>query len=149
MPALESQRIGTATDSEHVWPEGHWDWPIELPYKYGVKRGNLIFVGGQVAMDDQGNVLHPGNVVKQTALAMENIEKVLSGFGATLDDVVKLNRFYVGQGTREDWELGARVAASYFEEPGPAATGIPVPALAYEGLMVEIEVIAIVEAVAP
>lgn len=132
------------TGDDYVWPEGHWDWPTKLPYKHGVKRGNLIFVGGQVAMDEQGIVLHPGNVVRQTELAMENVKKVLAGFGATMDDVVKLNRFYVGQGTKEDWEVGARVAASYFTEPGPAATGIPVPTLAYPGLMVEIEVIAIV-----
>lgn len=133
------------TETEHVWPEGHWDWPIRLPYKHGVKRGSLIFVGGQVAMDEGGNVLYPGDVIRQTEIAMENVKSVLAGFGARMDDVVKLNRFYVGTGTKEDWEVGARVAASYFTEPGPAATGIPVPALAYEGLMVEIEVIAIVE----
>ena len=132
-------------ETEHVWPEGHWDWPIKLPYKHGVKRGNVIFVGGQVAMDEEGNVLYPGDVARQTEIAMENVRKVLAGFGARMDDVVKLNRFYVGVGRKEDWEVGARVAASYFKEPGPAATGIPLPALAYEGLMVEIEVIAIVE----
>ena len=42
-------------------------------------------------------------------------------------------------------ETAARIMASFFTEPGPAATGIPVPALAYEGLMVEIEVIAMVD----
>jgi enamine deaminase RidA (YjgF/YER057c/UK114 family) len=134
-----------AKENEHVWPEGHWNWPIRLPYTHGVKRGNVIFVGGQVAMDEEGNVLYPGDVARQTEIAMENIKKVLAGFGARMDDVVKLNRFYVGAGRREDWEVGARVAASYFQEPGPAATGIPVPTLAYEGLMVEIEVIAIVD----
>jgi enamine deaminase RidA (YjgF/YER057c/UK114 family) len=133
------------TESEHVWPAGHWDWPISLPYKHGVKRGNVIFVGGQVAMDEEGNVLYPGDAVKQTEIAMENVKKVLTGFGAQMDDVVKLTRFYVGAGRREDWEVGAAIAASYFKEPGPAATGIPLPALAYEGLMVEIEVVAIVE----
>jgi len=132
-------------DREHVWPQGHWDWPVKLPYKHGVRKGNLIFVGGQVAMDEQGAVLHPDDVAAQTRVAMENIQVVLAGFGATLEDVVKLNRFYVGSGTAADWQEGALVAASFFTEPGPAATGIPVPALAYEGLMVEIEVIAIVE----
>ena len=42
-------------------------------------------------------------------------------------------------------ETAATIMASFFAEPGPAATGIPVPALAYEGLMVEIEVIAMVD----
>ena len=131
-------------EKEHYWPEGHWDWPIKLPYKHGVKRGNMIFVGGQVALDAAGNVLHPGDIVAQTRLAMENIMAVLAGFGATLDDVVKVNIFYVGTGTKADWEVAARIRASYFEEPGPAATGIPVPFLAYEGMMTEIEVIAMV-----
>lgn len=114
-------------ETEHLWPEGQWDWPIQLPYKHGVKRG-LIFVGGQVAMDEEGNVLYPGDVVRQTGIAMENIKKVLAGFGAGMDDIVKLNRFYVGSASKEDWEVGARVAASYFKEPGPAVPGIPVPA---------------------
>lgn len=128
----------------YSWPEGHWDWPIDLPYKHGVKCGNMIFLGGQVALDEQGNVLHPGDIVAQTRVAMENIKAVLAGFGATLDDVVKVNIFYVGTGTKEDWEVAARVRASFFKEPGPAATGIPVPFLAYEGMMTEIEVIAMV-----
>ena len=129
-------------EKEHSWPEGHWDWPIKLPYKHGVKHGNMIFVGGQVALGQQGNVLHPGDIVAQTRIAMENVKAVLAGFGATLDDVVKVNIFYVGTGTKENWETAARVRASYFKDPGPAATGIPVPFLAYEGMMTEIEVIA-------
>ena len=63
-------------------------------------------------MHEHGNVLHPHDVVKQTELAMENIKAVLAGFGATMHDVVMLNRFYVGRGTEADWEQGARVAAS-------------------------------------
>jgi enamine deaminase RidA (YjgF/YER057c/UK114 family) len=131
-------------EKEHSWPEGHWDWPIKLPYKHGVKAGNMIFVGGQVALDERGNVLHPGDIVKQTEIAMDNIGRVLAEFGAGFDDVVKVNIFYVGTGTKEDWEVAARVRARYFKEPGPAATGIPVPTLAYEGMMTEIEVIAMV-----
>jgi enamine deaminase RidA (YjgF/YER057c/UK114 family) len=124
-------------EREYSWPEGHWDWPIKLPYKHGVKAGNMIFVGGQVALDEQGNVLHPGDIVRQTEIAMENIRRVLAEFGATLDDVVK--------GTKEEWEVAAKIRASYFKEPGPAATGIPLPTLAYEGMMTEIEVIAMVD----
>ena len=76
---------------------------------------------------------------------MENIVAVLAEFGASMQDVVKINRWYVAGGTRTEWETAATIMASFFTEPGPAATGIPVPALAYEGLMVEIEVIAMVD----
>lgn len=129
----------------HAWPEGHWDWPIKVPFKHGVKAGNMIFVGGQVALDDKGRVLHPGDIVAQSRIAMENIKRVLAEYGATMDDVVKMNTFYVGQGTQEDWEVAARIRASYYKEPGPAATGIPLPTLALPGLMIEIEVIAAVD----
>ena len=132
-------------ERSYSWPQGHWNWPIELPFKHGVKCGNTIFVGGQVALDEQGNVLHPGDIVAQTRIAMENIKAVLAGFGASMADVVKMNTFYVGGGTAEDWEVAARIRASYYDDPGPAATGIPVPFLAYEGMMIEIEVIAMVD----
>jgi len=98
-------------EKAYSWPDGHWDWPIKLPYKHGVKCGNMIFLGGQVALDEQGNVLHPGDVAAQTRIAMENIKAVLAGFGATLDDVVKVNIFYVGTGTKEDWEVAAKIRA--------------------------------------
>jgi enamine deaminase RidA (YjgF/YER057c/UK114 family) len=131
---------------QYAWPEGHWDWPVHLPYRHGVKAaGQMIFLGGQVAMDPDGNVLHKFDLAAQTQAAMENIVAVLGEFGVSMQDVVKINRWYVAGGTVEEWETSATIMASFFTEPGPAATGIPVPALAYEGLMVEIEVIAMVD----
>ena len=131
---------------QYVWPEGHWDWPVHLPYRHGVKAaGQMIFIGGQVALDPEGNVLHKFDLAAQTRIAMENIVAVLREFGASMQDVVKINRWYVAGGTVEEWETAATIMASFFTEPGPAATGNPVPALAYEGLMVEIEVIAMVD----
>jgi enamine deaminase RidA (YjgF/YER057c/UK114 family) len=136
---------GEGVNRQYAWPEGHWDWPVHLPYRHGVKAaGQMIFLGGQVAMDPHGNVLHKFDLAAQTQAAMENIVAVLGEFGASMQDVVKINRWYVAGGTVEEWETAATIMASFFTEPGPAATGIPVPALAYEGLMVEIEVIAMV-----
>ncbi len=125
-------------------PATHWDWPIDLPYSAGVRSGDLIFVGGEAALDKNGDVLFPNDVVAQTRLIMDNIAAVLDGFGATLADVVKITTFYVSRGTKEEWTESARIRGSYFRAPGPAATAIPLPALAYEGLMIEIEVIAAV-----
>jgi hypothetical protein len=51
----------------------------------------------------------------------------------------------VAGGTAAEWETVATIMTLFSTEPGPAATGILVPALAYEGLMVEIEVIATVD----
>ena len=130
--------------TDHFTPPDHWDWPIELPYSAGVRSGDLIFVGGEAALDKDGDVLFPNDVVAQTRLVMDNIGAVLAGFGATLADVVKITTFYVSRGTKEEWMESARIRGRYFKAPGPAATAIPLPALAYDGLMIEIEVIAAV-----
>ena len=54
-----------------------------------------------------------------------------------------MTTFYVSDGSREDWEASVRARFAYFTPPGPASTGIPVPALAIPGLMIEVEVIAV------
>src|SRR5262249_57565975 len=131
--------------SQHPRPKGRRPGPEPLPYRHGVKAaGNMIFLGGQVAMDSDGNVLHKFDLAAQTRIAMQNIAAVLAEFGASMRDVVKINRWYVAGGTVEEWQTAAEIMASFFTEPGPAATGIPVPALAYEGLLVQIHVIPIV-----
>jgi len=48
---------GRRLPRRHVWPQGHWDWPIHLPFKHGLKCGDLIFVGGQVSLDGRGAVI--------------------------------------------------------------------------------------------
>jgi enamine deaminase RidA (YjgF/YER057c/UK114 family) len=135
---------GKRLPRSHVWPLGHWDWPIHLPYKHGLKCGGRIFVGGQVSMDRHATILHPGDLVTQTKVAMENIAKVLAGFGATLDDVTKVNCFYVGGAGQETLMKSALTRFSYYTRPGPCSTGVPLPSLAYDGMMTEIEVVAMV-----
>ena len=31
----------------HCWPQGHWNWPINVTHKHGVRCGEMIWVGGQ------------------------------------------------------------------------------------------------------
>jgi len=133
---------GRSLPRTHVWPEGHWDWPIHLPYKHGIKCGPMIFLGGQVALTPAGDVIKPGDLVEQTRIAMENIRRVLVGFGAGFDDAVKVTAFYVGSASADQLHKNLSIRSGCFTEPGPASTGIPLPFLAYEQMMIEIEIIA-------
>jgi enamine deaminase RidA (YjgF/YER057c/UK114 family) len=133
---------GRRLPRRHAWPEGHWDWPIHLPYKHGLKCGSRIFVGGQVALDPQANVLAPDDLVEQTKIGMENIRKVLAVFGATLDDVTKVNCFYVGGAGQDTLMRSAQTRFAHYTPPGPCSTGVPLPALAIERMVTEIEVVA-------
>lgn len=134
-----------ARQTRHVWPDGHWNWTTALPYKHGVSAGQLIHVGGQVALDPQANVLKPGDMVAQTRIAMDNVARVLAEFGATLDDVVKVTTFYQGNASAEALHENLLIRSSSYTVPGPATTGIPVPALVYQDMVIEIELIAMLE----
>ncbi|MEM7256509.1 MAG: Rid family hydrolase [Pseudomonadota bacterium] len=131
---------------EYAWPAGHWDWSEKLPYKHGNRFGNLIHLGGQVALDQHAVVLHPDDVVRQTTIAMKNIELVLAEFGATLDDVVKVTTFYQGSSSAEALHENLLIRSRSYNKPGPSTSGIPVTRLVYESMVIEIEVIAMLDA---
>ena len=116
--------------------------PLPDPFCQGVRSGRMIFVSAQSPIDATGQVLHPGDLVAQTRQAMAQVGEVLASFGADYDDVVKLNRWYAGDVGIADFEPAALACAAHFREPGPAATGIPLPRHADESVKVRIAVLA-------
>jgi enamine deaminase RidA (YjgF/YER057c/UK114 family) len=116
--------------------------PVPSPFSSVVRCGKMIFVSGQSPIDAAGKVLHPGDILAQTKQVMSQIAHALAGVGAGFPDVVKMNRWYVGAGKTEDFEPAALACAENYKEPGPAATGIPIPCHAREGQQVKIEVVA-------
>ena len=135
---------GKRLPREHVSPEGHWDWLVPLPYKHGLKCSNMVFVTGQVAFDNKGNLLHPGDLVGQTRATMANVRRVLEGFGLTMDHTVKSNAFYMGEAGPTTIVENQLIRSACFTEPGPTSTGVPVKYLAVEGLLIEVEAVAMV-----
>ena len=136
---------GQSIEKSHFWPEGHWDWPIHLPFKHGLQCRDLVFVGGQVSMDSDANIIDPGQMEVQTRTSMDNIGKVLAGFGLQHADIVKLNTYYEGSSGADALHSNVTIRGSYFRKPGPASTGIPFRCLAYEDMLIEIEAIAMLD----
>ena len=126
----------------HGWPQGHWNWPIPVTYKHGLRCGDMIFVGGQVDLDPRGAVLHPGDLAAQTSAAVAGIERVLATLGSDLGDLVKLIAFYVNDGGVDEAAFLADVAHRLPAGYAPVITAVPLPALAYPGMAVEIEAVA-------
>ena len=135
---------GAYIERHYVWPEGTWDWPVPLPYKMGVKCRDVVVVGGQVALDDKGAVMDPGELLDQTRRTMEFIRRVLAEFGLTMDAMVKQNAFYKGEAGPEVIVANQTLRSSYYAEPAGASTGIPLPFLSLAELMVEVEIVAMI-----
>ena len=68
-------------------------------YEYGVtfERGTTVtygdrkhvFISGTASIDNHGEILHPGNVLKQAERMMENITALLAEAGATPADILQ------------------------------------------------------------
>lgn len=116
--------------------------PLHEPFSHVVQCEDMIVTGDMTAIDEDGILAAPGNLSEQSRLMMENLGIALAAAGADSGDVVKLNVYYVGDGTAEDWEAPARVRADFFPDPGPAATGMPVSRFPNPDMMSRISVTA-------
>lgn len=68
-------------------------------YEYGVtfERGvavaygdrKQIYISGTASIDNQGEIVYPGDILKQTARMIENIEVLLKEAGADLNDIMQ------------------------------------------------------------
>ena len=127
------------------WPKGHWDWPIRVSFQQGVKVGKLIFLGGQYACDVAGKAVAVDDREAQTRITMEFIRRILHEYGASMDDLVQSKCFYKSDGTPEALHANLAIRSACFSEPAQATTSVPLATMGLEGLMLEIEGIAIVD----
>jgi reactive intermediate/imine deaminase len=107
-----------------------------LPFSPAVKAGPFVFVSGQVAMGDSGEMV-PGGIEVQTRQALKNVEKALALAGCALKDVVKSTVWL--DDARDFWTFN-RVYAEFFPENKPARSTTQAKLMI--DAKVEIEVIA-------
>ena len=62
-------------------------------YSHAVKIGNDIKISGAVSMDDSGNPIAISDLEQQMKNCYSDLEKILSHYGCTFDDVVVENIF--------------------------------------------------------
>lgn len=60
-----------------------------LPFHPGVRAGDFIYISGQVAKDESGNMC-AGNIEEETRWTIECLRRILQMGGADLSDVVKV-----------------------------------------------------------
>jgi enamine deaminase RidA (YjgF/YER057c/UK114 family) len=124
-------------------PAGHWGWPRGGEFSQGLRCGEFAFVSAQSARDKSGRIQDHDDIVAQARLTIDNIARVLDAMGCDLDDVVKLNTWYLGYGTDADWRRAAEVRSNAFRFPGPGATGVPVPQRYPDGALIRQECLAL------
>jgi enamine deaminase RidA (YjgF/YER057c/UK114 family) len=108
-----------------------------------VSGARLIFLAGQVPLDESGELIGVGDHLAQTRQCLANLATALHAVGASPMNVVRTT-IYVVAGEQRD--LGRVWRAVLESEVGEvartAATLVGVTRLGYEGQLVEIEVTA-------
>ncbi|HVI85795.1 MAG TPA: RidA family protein [bacterium] len=110
-------------------------------YSHAAKAGGLLFLAGQVAQDQDGNVVGRGDVEAQAVQIFDNLRAVLASAGATLNDVVKLTTYTTNVAYRAKI---AEVRGRYFTTYFPPNTFVVVASLATPDYLLEIEAVAAV-----
>lgn len=115
-------------------------WEEKAGYSRAVRHGDTIAVSGTTAHDSDGSALHPGDAFRQTRTALERALRAVEELGGSRHDVVRTRVLLV---PGADWEEAARAHAELLGDVAPANTTLFVGGLIGEGLLVEVEVEAV------
>lgn len=103
------------------------------------KPGKLIFISGQVAWDENSQIVGENDLEKQMRKAMDNLTLAMGSVGGSLENIVML-RIYIVDYREEDGPMISEVLKETFgTKSPPASTWINVKGLANEEFMIEIE----------
>lgn len=96
-----------------------------LPFWPAVRAGDFIFVSGQAAKDENGNMVD-GTIEVETRATIECIQRILAEEGATLADVVRATTYL--QDTR-DFGRYNKVFGEMFKDATLARTTVEAKAV--------------------
>jgi enamine deaminase RidA (YjgF/YER057c/UK114 family) len=118
-----------------------WRWSLPYAFNQGELvegHSRVLYCAGQAAMDKEGKPQHAGDMRRQIALALDNLEAVLREAEMTLANVVRLIVYTTDvRAMIEDYDvLSTRLDAVGVK---PAQTLLGVANLAFPEMLVELE----------
>jgi enamine deaminase RidA (YjgF/YER057c/UK114 family) len=141
------ERASTAEDGrvEFLNPEGLPRNPAFSNVAVVSGSVRTIYIGGQDAVDAEGNIVGIGDIVAQTEQVLRNLRTALAAADAEPEHVVKWNVFVVeGQDFAAGYAAFQRV---WGDRPNPPViTAALVKGLAHPDFLVEMDAIAVVPA---
>lgn len=124
-------------------PPGLYD-PSGNGYSHGARvdtPARFVFLAGQGGENVHGVL--PDSFAAQAAQALVNVRTALQAQGADFKDVFKLTLLIVDHSQQRLEEWVAAIDQAWGASMKPACTLIPVPRLALDGMLVEIEAMAV------
>lgn len=102
----------------------------------------MLFISGQVAGDQDGNVIGIDDPERQTREVFSNLEKVLKASGGDLSDLVSITIYIQDM---KHFDFISNVRNEVFRDYAPSSTLVEVKGLAVQEHLVEISGIAMIQ----
>jgi len=109
-------------------------------FSRAIQVGNQLFVAGMTANSPTG-IEGGDSMFEQTRAVFRKIKHLVEAAGGGMNDIVKMTGFVTDIGQRDDY---LRARRDFFTADPPASTLVQISALAAPGLIVEVEVMAII-----
>lgn len=128
---------------QHINPDGLSKNPAFSQIVATQGSGTTIYIGGQDAINTQGEIVGKGDIAQQTEQVMKNLQTALLACGATFENLVKLS-IYIVQG--QDLHIGFQASQFFFGNltNPPVISVLVVAGLANPDFLVEIDATAFI-----
>ena len=135
MPGTEREVVNTVGAPQ---PLGAYSQAIRT------RAGHLLYVAGQVGLDQEGNLAGDGGIAAQTSQTYQNIGAILEAAGASFSDVVEFTTYVVGRETVPAFMAArAEIFPTLFPNGDyPPNTLLVISGLVREEFLVEIKAVA-------
>ena len=120
---------------------GDSPWEDIVGYSRAVRIGNVFEIAGTTAIKD-GKPYAIGNAYEQTKYVLSVIKEILEKEGLGLENIIRTRMFVTDI---SKWEEYGKAHGEFFGNIKPVATMVEVSSLIDKGLMVEIEVSAVID----
>ena len=138
--AVSAQTLEKKNFNYSEWTKGRFSEAVTV-----TGPGKMIFLAGVGAEDEKGkggDILHKGDFTGQCQYAYDKIKRMLQMHGAGMGDVVKMVTYITDVRFQPDY--GKCRVEAFGANPLPAHTLLNISQLAWPGMLVEIDVTAVV-----
>ncbi len=116
-------------------------WQPFGAFSMGVARGQgqIVYLKGQIALDENGNIVGIADMNAQVEQTLSNIEQSLMHVGGEMGDIISLTQHTTDI---EAFMQAGAIREKFFQPPYPVTTTVEVSRLFDPNLMIEITAIA-------
>ncbi|UJW59529.1 RidA family protein [Bacillus sp. A116_S68] len=115
-------------------------WEEGSGISQGYSVNGTIYISGQLSHDMESTFIGAGDIEAQTKQTLENLDRVLTGFGASKSNLAYVEIYLTN--VKEHFEPCIKLFREYMGQHRPAGSLIGVTELAFPDQLIEISAIA-------